>query len=119
MNKGSLIYIVTALLLCLVYWGSMRALNIEMRSILFVIPIYLALIGLAFEGLLIKTQDAKKFVVTYMGLSGGKMFLSIFILFGYVFFNRDYIWPFGICFLVGYFTFTALEIMRLLRHFKK
>jgi len=119
MSKGIIIYVAAAIVLAVIFWGSMHALNIEVRSIIFIIPIYLAAIGLVFESVLIKTEDAKKFVVTYMGLSGGKMFMSIFILFGYVFFNRDYIWPFGICFLVGYFTFTALEITRLLLHFKK
>lgn len=119
MNPNSLIYVLFAITLGVLNWLVLKFIGIEFRGILIAIPVYLAIVGLIFETLLKKTQDAKKFVVTYMGLSGGKMFLSIFILFGYVFFNRDYIWPFGISFLVGYFTFTALEITRLLLHFKK
>lgn len=79
------------------------------------------MIGLTvfFEHILRQKENAKQFIITYMGFSGGKMFLSLFVLLIYVFYNRDYMVPFAISFLFLYFSFSAIEIVRLLRYFKK
>lgn len=80
---------------------------------------YMFLFSSFFEHVLMQSIEAKSFVNKYMAFSGGKMILSLFVLLGYVYFNRDYMKPFALSFLWVYFSFTTFEIIRLLRFFKK
>jgi len=91
----------------------------EFRTIVPLIYLYMFGFSVFFEHVLMGGLEAKKFVTNYMAFSGGKLILSMFILLGYAYFNRDYIRPFSVSFLWVYFSFTSFEIVRLLRFFKK
>lgn len=91
----------------------------EFRWIIPVIYVYMFIFSSFFEHVLMRNLEAKKFVTNYMAFSGGKLILSLFLLLAYAFFNRDYLRPFAVSFLLVYFSFTTFEIVRLLRFFKK
>ena len=79
---------------------------------------YMMFWSLAFDRILLRVKDPKRFVTYYMGFSGGKLMLSLFILIIYGLFQRATLLPFAFSFLLVYFGFTALEIIRLMRHLK-
>lgn len=107
-----------ALLQGLIHFGVFMAIDWAFKPVIVVLYLYMVGLSLVFERILVKEPNPKRFVNYYMGFSGGKLMLSLFILVGYAFFNRDYVVPFAVSFLVVYFSFTILEIVRLLRHLK-
>lgn len=79
---------------------------------------YMLLISITFEALLMRNQSPGAFVNTFMGLSGGKLMFSLFILIIYGLKRPDALKEFALSFLLVYFAFTAFEIVRLYRHLK-
>ncbi len=66
-----------------------------------------------------KNKDPKRFVPSFMGIVGLKMFLSLAYLFAYIAIVQTNIVPFAVSFLVLYFVYTTVEVMALLRVLKK
>jgi len=91
----------------------------EFRMIIPAIYVYMLLFSAFFEHKLMTDIAANRFITNYMAFSGGKLILSMFLLLIYAVFNRDYVKPFAVSFLIVYFSFSAFEIVRLLRFFKK
>lgn len=114
-----LLYALYALLLLAINYGLFHLKAIEFKPILLAIYAFVATMAILFEMILWKIEDPKRFIVSYMGFSGGKMFLSLFFLLICIFTDRPYMIPFAVSFLFAYFAFTILEITRLLRFFKK
>lgn len=65
------------------------------------------------------SQDPKKFVNYFMGITALKLFtyLIIIMLFGLL--NRENAVGFIICFLITYFLYSGFEVVTLMKHFKK
>lgn len=65
------------------------------------------------------SQDPKKFVNYFMGITALKLFayLIIIMLFGLL--NRENAAGFIICFLITYFLYSGFEVVTLMKHFKK
>ncbi|GEM_PF-6912073 len=82
---------------------------------------YLYMIGLSvlFHRFIKADGDPKKFVNAYMAFSGGRMFLSLFVILIFALTNKAYLKPFTVAFLFLYFGFTFLEIARLWGQLKK
>jgi hypothetical protein len=108
-----------SMLLFAIHFFAFWLIGYEFRPVLGFIYVYMAILTVFFERVLVQKSNAKQFIVVYMGFSGGKMFLSLFVLLIYIFYNGDYMIPFAFTFLLLYFSFSGLEIVRLLRYFKK
>ncbi|MEZ4720840.1 MAG: hypothetical protein R2813_03065 [Flavobacteriales bacterium] len=100
-------------------YATMQFLQVDFRISIIGISIYMIVVSFFFESVLTNQANPKQFITMYMAFSGGKMFLSLFILLIYIYLNRDYMMPFAVSFLGAYFIFTGFEIGRLLRFFKK
>jgi hypothetical protein len=64
-------------------------------------------------------KDPKQFVPKFMGAMGLKMFMSLIYIFAYVVLNQEEVLYFAVTFLVLYFSFTALEIVSILKALKQ
>lgn len=82
--------------------------------------IYGFMIGLSFffERVLRNEENPNRFINYYMGFSGGKLILSLFVLLIYGLLDPAYLRPFAASFLLIYFSFTSFEIVRLVQHLK-
>jgi len=77
----------------------------------FVIPFFAAFSVLT-HFLLLKSMDNENknaFTMRFMGISGVKLFLSLFIVIIYAFANKSQIISFAVLFLFMYFLFTGME----------
>lgn len=101
-----------------VHYGIFALLQWEFRPVIALLYVYMLVLSTVFERVLMKEDNAKRFVNYYMAFSGGKLMLSLFILVLYAIFNKEYLLPFAVSFLVVYFSFTTVEIVRLMRHLK-
>lgn len=118
MRKNVFVLTAFAIIQAAIHYGVFMLVDWEFRPIIFGLYLFMLILSLLFERFLLKEENPKRFVNYYMGFSGGKLFLSLFILVLYALFNTAYLLPFAISFLVVYFSFTTLEIVRLLRHLK-
>lgn len=64
-------------------------------------------------------ETPKKFIYYFMGITGIKLFAYLTIILIYALLRREAALGFTIFFLVMYFLYTALEVVALLKHFKK
>ncbi len=60
-------------------------------------------------------HNGKRFSLVYMGISMGRLLISIFIMVGYSLVFRDDAYPFMIGFFIFYLLFTTFEIILLQR----
>lgn len=65
------------------------------------------------------SQDPRKFVTYFMGMTGIKLFAYLIIILAYGLASRETAQGFIICFLITYFLFSGFEVITLMRHFKK
>jgi hypothetical protein len=68
---------------------------------------------------LVRIADPKKFVYSFMGITGIKLFGYLMIILVYALLKRENALGFTLFFLVMYFLHTGLEVFTLLKHFKK
>jgi hypothetical protein len=80
------------------------------------ILIYYSVFTLATHVWLTKNQDAKTFVMRFMGVTGIKLFLNLIIILVYGLTHRKSAVSFAIYFLGIYFLFTFFESYRLIRN---
>ncbi|GAB5538310.1 MAG: hypothetical protein Salg2KO_04130 [Salibacteraceae bacterium] len=106
------------LILAAVHYGLFQLVGFEFRPIIAGLYLYMFGFSALFHLVLIKVENPKHFVNYYMGFSGGKLMLSLFLLLIYGLLDPEYLRPFAFSFLLVYFTFTAFEIVRLLKHLK-
>ena len=118
MSRSILILVGLGAIALAIHYGIFQALQIHFDWSLLIIYVVVVGVTALFDHLMMRQKDPKKFVNLYMGFSGGKLTLSLFIIAGYAFINSDYILPFATSFLVVYFFFTGFEIVRLLRYLK-
>ena len=107
-----------ALIIFGIHFGVFHLLDVEFRPIIFVLYAFMIGLHLLFDLVLTREKNPKRFVNYYMGFSGGKLMLSLFSLLLYGLYDPEYLKPFAGSFLGLYFSFTAFEIVRLLRHLK-
>ena len=73
-----------------------------------------------FHILLMRVADVpKKFIYYFMGLTGIKLFGYLCIILIYALLKREAALGFTLFFLTMYFLYTGLEVVALLKHFKK
>ena len=65
------------------------------------------------------SQDPKKFVTYFMGITGIKLFSYLIIIIIFSLLNRETASGFIMCFLCSYFLYSGFEVVTLLKHFKK
>ncbi|MBT3646987.1 MAG: hypothetical protein HN542_01960 [Flavobacteriales bacterium] len=118
MNRSLMVLLGVAALALAAHYFIFHLLEIRFAKSLLLVYVVVVGVTALFDHLLRKQKDPKRFVNLYMGYSGGKLMLSLFILAAYAFINSGYILPFAISYLVVYFLFTAFEIFQLLRHLK-
>jgi hypothetical protein len=68
---------------------------------------------------LVRIADPKKFIYSFMALTGIKLFGYLTVILIYALLKRESALGFTIFFLVMYFLHTGLEVFTLLKHFKK
>lgn len=64
------------------------------------------------------TKDPKKFVITYMGITGIKLFSYLIIILIYALLKRQGALGFTLCFLVLYFLYTVFEVVVLYKQLR-
>jgi len=101
-----------------IHYGVFMLAGWAFKPVIALLYMYMLLLSFVFERILINEKNPKKFVNYYMAFSGGKLMLSLLILFSYALFNREYLVPFAVSFLIVYGSFTVVEIIRLMRHLK-
>lgn len=118
MKKQLLTLLGFAILQGSIHYGIFTWLGWEFNAVILFLYLYMMVLSFVFERVLLNEKNPKKFVNYYMAFSGGKLMLSLFILLSYALFNRDYLVPFAVSFLIVYGSFTVVEIIRLMRHLK-
>ena len=107
-----------AIVVALLHFGVYQLFSISFGLPELLLYLYMFLLTLAFEVLMTREQSPGSFVNTFMGLSGGKLMFSLFILIIYGLKQPDSLKDFAVSFLIVYFSFTAFEIVRLYKHLK-
>jgi hypothetical protein len=109
---------VFALVIFGIHFGVFHLLQLEFRPVMGMLYAFMIGLHLLFDLVLTREKKPQRFVNYYMGFSGGKLMLSLFTLLLYGLYDPEYLKPFAGSFLGLYFSFTAFEIARLLRHLK-
>jgi|SRR3954464_975288 hypothetical protein len=68
---------------------------------------------------LVRIEDPKRFVFSFMGTTGIKLFAYLMIILIYGFLNRETMLGFTAFFLTMYVLYSGFEVFTLLKHFKK
>ena len=119
MTRSILTSLAYALVFALANVLSFKAINWPLEPSLILIYAYMVGLSVLFHSIIKPEGDPKKFVTAYMAFSGGRLFLSLFIILGFALLNKAYLKPFAVTFLFLYFGFTILEIVRLWGRLKK
>ena len=67
----------------------------------------------------VAAKDPKKFIMTFMGITGIKLFGYLIIIVIYAFLNREAAIGFTMCFLVLYFLYSSFEVVVLYKQMRK
>jgi hypothetical protein len=83
--------------------------------------IYFFSITFLTHSILVKYADIRfaRFSTIYMLITGVKLFVNIIFLVIYIWLYTKTAFPFIICFLITYITYTVFEVVSLLAHFKE
>lgn len=119
-------FIISSLILSAILTGGMYgvfefALNKPVTIGYYMIVVYFLCINSLVHYMLLKAgeKDPKQFVPKFMGAMGLKMFLSLIYIFAYVVLNENEVVYFAVTFLIMYFSYTALEIVSILKALKQ
>jgi hypothetical protein len=118
MIKQLAILVGFAILVAIPHFFIFQYLNWDFKVSIYFLYAFMIVLTFLFDRLLVTETSPNRFINYYMGFSGGKLILSLFILLLYGILDKAYLRPFAASFLVIYFSFTSLEIVRLVRHLK-
>ncbi|MFN5183850.1 MAG: hypothetical protein ACK5D5_12590 [Bacteroidota bacterium] len=108
-------FIIVALVSSGIYlWNSFSG-KFSNIHIWFILP-YFAIFTPLLHLWLLRNPDPKKFVMRYMGATGIKLLINLFLILIYGLINKPGAVTFAMAFLVIYFIFTFFEISQLLKN---
>lgn len=67
----------------------------------------------------VAAKDPKKFIMTFMGITGIKLFTYLMVVVVYMFLRPETAVGFTIIFLILYFLYTTFEVVQLYKQLKK
>lgn len=116
--KSSILFILVALILCVVTWQAFEMRYQESAPVfLYISYLMFAVISIVSHTQLLKSAASKssQFITIYMGLTAVKMFLILTVLTIYLWFNKEHLMAVGVFYAGAYLLFLIIDTASLLK----